>query len=231
MNLHPDLLPYYHDDGWVHHPLLIGSYSPDWYKFANESYLTKRDIAEKALRDRNWWQYVFIYERPYRLDALRRCRRAGLCGREYWEQLGMCWRDSENIRQNLPEWRMLWRADDEGRDYATEEEARPHLAALPEQVEIYRGCCRKSDRGLAWTSDRDVAEWFARRNFHLFGRGQPYVLTGFVRRGNVLALDLGLEREIVSDRVRVTSIDIGNPEGAERYQRRRRQIGNSTASS
>ena len=48
MNLHPDLLPYYHDDGWVHHPLLIGSYSPDWYKFANESYLTKRDIAREG---------------------------------------------------------------------------------------------------------------------------------------------------------------------------------------
>jgi hypothetical protein len=222
--LHPDLEAHY-DGDLVHHPLLIGPYQPGDYHRANRSYLAKRECAERALRDRNWWQYVFTHERPYRVHALLRCRKAGLRGREYWEQLGECWIDSENIRQNRRQWQRLWHVDDDGRKCAMDERARAHLASLPEQIEVYRGCRRRNDAGWSWTTDRDVAEWFACR---FPGQRPGYVFTGIVQRSDIWMLsysddqsDRASEREIASDRVRVVRIERADPERAKAVIERR----------
>ena len=39
---------------------------------------------------------------------------------------------------------------------------RAFASSLPEPVKVWRGCCRERVRGLAWTTDRAVAERFAR---------------------------------------------------------------------
>lgn len=36
------------------------------------------------------------------------------------------------------------------------------FAALPEQVQVFRGCSLRRIRGVSWTTERDIAEGFAR---------------------------------------------------------------------
>ena len=110
----------------------------------------ERPVVVTKPRSHNVW----LFERPYRVDALIRCREAGLSGRKYWEELALWWKDSENIFQNKAKWRKLWRAPDKG-EYAMEENDRSDFASLPEQIAVYRGCRRKDDRGWSWTIDRE----------------------------------------------------------------------------
>ena len=203
--LHADLVPYVYNNKlgpWISHPLIVGPAMPGYFYLTNRNYLAKRKAEKEYLRNHAWTNYVFLYERPYRVNALMRCRDAGLRGREYWEQLRAWWKDSNNIYQNRANWRRLWGVPDEGREYVMEENERSYLAKLPEEITVYRGCRRKNDRGLSWTTDRNVAEWFANR-FAFRNKRPGYVFTGTVKHNEILAAfthdGIASEEEIVSD--------------------------------
>jgi hypothetical protein len=224
--LHPDLVPHLVPNRFggmmIHHPLIIDlCVDPEYCSRINRTYLYKRKAEQEYLRDHEWSRYIYLIERPYRVDALIRCRELGLRGREYWEELGAVWTDSNNIWQNRAKWRKLWYVPDEGREFVMEEEERAYFAALPDEIRVYRGCRRKNDRGWSWTTDREVAEWFADRT-SARNRGS-YVLTGIVKRSDILTLTcrgIASEQEIVSDRVRVARIERAKPERARPYAER-----------
>jgi hypothetical protein len=71
-----------------------------------------------------------------------------------------------------------------------EPENKERLASLPERVTIYRGQLAARRAGISWTTDREVAEWFARRWAMMLG-GEPELISGHVERSNVIAAFTG----------------------------------------
>lgn len=99
---------------------------------------------------------------------------------------GDVWVDTENHH----EWRRLTKkiylADRPGRDtWLMDEDEAAALAALPEQLTVFRGFRTHGAKCWDWTLDRKVAEFFARRWSHLPGTAQ--VAVGKVRKGKVIA--------------------------------------------
>ena len=59
------------------------------------------------------------------------------------------------------------------------------LNSLSDPVTIYRGQIAGRRAGISWTTDRERAEWFAKRL--LYG-GEPAVITGRVKRADIIAV-------------------------------------------
>lgn len=66
-------------------------------------------------------------------------------------------------------------------------EDRECFTALPDPVSIYRGQLAGRHAGIAWTTDREWAERFARRSALFFG-GEPTLLTGRVKKADIIAV-------------------------------------------
>ncbi len=203
--LHADLIPCV-VNGLVHHPLVIASLTTD-ASYINQIYRDKLDGVEKAATDGDWGRYVFLHERPYRLDALLRATKKGLKKKpsEFWALVGNVWQDSENIRQNLSKWKRLWGMPIEDRWVCMSEKDMCAFDSLPDQIEVWRGTAyKRSVDGISWTLDQEKAAWFARR-FCSKSR-VPLVAKGMVKKGDVLACfgDRN-EQEIVSMQVSIIS--------------------------
>lgn len=201
--LHPDLVPHLRTDTvmpMVHHPLMVTVAAPPMYKQLNQGYLRKKEIVQQAMENGDWRQYMFMHERPYRFDALLYAAAHGLKKdpKAYWEAVGNVWTDSENIHQNQSGWVALWTAKVPHREFCMDEEERQTLAALPDQIPVYRGVGHKRFKlGLSWSLDHGRAEWFSKRFSGINGR-VPHVFEGIVGKNDVLAHFLGRgEDEIV----------------------------------
>ncbi len=74
-----------------------------------------------------------------------------------------------------------------------------------DMVTVYRGVGTNSHKGLSWTTDKGVAEWFAKR-FSSNG-DKRYVFTGRVHKKDIIALFNGRnEKEVVCDYRKVKDI-------------------------
>lgn len=72
-------------------------------------------------------------------------------------------------------------------------------------ITIYRGVKVNNYRGLSWTVDKSVAEWFARRFRH--NGDKCYVFTGIINKRNILALFTSRnEKEVVCDYRKIKNI-------------------------
>ena len=163
----------------------------------NLLYKHKKDVLKKALEKENWQQYVYIHERPYRLEAFDEIMN-DMAAKDYWDILSSIWQDSENISQNIHRWMDLWSSDLEEREAVMDEDERAALAALPETITIYRGIGHMgAEYGMSWTTSLDKAVWFAKR-FSGYGDRAALLVTGKSHRDDVLAYLLGRnEHEIV----------------------------------
>lgn len=76
--------------------------------------------------------------------------------------------------------------------------------SLPNQIEIYRGERSRGDRkGLSWTLDRNIAEWFAKRF-----QNNGYVKSGIAYKEDILAyFNCRNEKEIVISKVHDVSTE------------------------
>jgi|TARA_R110000824_G_scaffold56130_1_gene153931 hypothetical protein len=155
------------------HPLVFDAfYVKGMYdKRLNEMLRSRQEAVNKAFVEKEWPSYIFLHERPYRLDAFVDIEEH-LGDAEYWEFLANVWTDTENAWQNLDVWRKLWNS------FRT----RPPLE-LPVDtrfVTIYRGVRDLTHDGLSWTLNRDSAKWFGNR----FGSG--YLLEATVLTSDIL---------------------------------------------
>lgn len=177
VELHPDLLPWVEESDtfgpMLRHPLVYEMFL-GFPGVTNKTYLRKTELVKEALADEDWDTYVFLHERPYRLRAL-----LDVTGRnefdepmplvnrpEHWALAADVWVDSENIQQNINEWRDLL-CNGEGLWLGTDEE-REAFDALP-RVDHINGPHIKLWRGGAvgdwsWTADEKVAQFFSRRS-------------------------------------------------------------------
>lgn len=72
-------------------------------------------------------------------------------------------------------------------------------------VTIYRGVKVNNYRGLSWTVDKSVAEWFAKRFGH--DGDKCYVFTGTINKKDILALFSSRnEKEVVCDYRKIKNI-------------------------
>lgn len=154
-------------------------------------------MAMDSLRDvlrrrRRWSAYLLTFDSSEALDALLAVE-GELDDTSYWRILGDAWTASDAVAANEDTWRRLFSSDRPGRESLTREPDRPVLAALPDEVVVYRGHSHEGGaRGLAWTLSRESAETFA----HQFAGstdmghppGEPRLATATVPRASILAL-------------------------------------------
>ena len=195
VELHPDLQPYLEDGilgPQLRHPLVYAV--PLWTKaHANHMYEQKKTDLEKAIAEKKYSQIIFLHERPYRLEAFVQITKE-LSDKEYWSLLESVWTDTENGWQNLPTWRALFWSKRPGRENLMDANERFTLQNLPETVEIYRGCLNGiNEDGIAWTLNRDKAEFFANR----FSKG-GIVLSKQINKSDIIAVFNGRgEAEVI----------------------------------
>jgi hypothetical protein len=85
---------------------------------------------------------------------------------------------------------------------------RAFLERLPPQVEVFRGCSAPRVRGVAWTTDRMVAEGFARGHRRTRVPDQV-VASGFILKEHIFFVtDKRSEKEIVLDPGRLRKLVI-----------------------
>lgn len=205
--LHRELILYLDEHNTVHHPLVVGWFPSDDASRINQLYREKKEQLAKAESDEDWDQYVFLHEKPYRLHALKRAARKGLSRKpsEFWQLAGEVWQGSENIHQDLANWKQLWEMPIENRMACMSAEDRLIFESLPDEVEAWRGTSHKRGLGgLSWTLDQEKAAWFAKRSSH---RGRPLLAKAAINKLDVLAyFGYWGESEIVSMQVSIISV-------------------------
>ncbi len=195
-DLLPELEPYLSKGPlgtMLKHPLVFSIfYSPEMNAMLNESYRKKKEYLEECKIKRQWSTYIFLHERPHRIEAFVKIVDE-LGDKEYWELLGGIWADSENLWQHGRILPYLINLPRPGREFMMDEEERQFLSSLPEEFIIYRGHQKKNRLGYSWTLSFEKAAWFSTR----FGKVR-HVVSAIVSKEDVIAVLLGRsEFEIV----------------------------------
>jgi len=164
----------------IKHPLVNEIiYFPEMNERYNAMYNHKKEALDKTLQNEDFNSYVFLHERPWRVQALSRIA-AQAEPRAYWDLVASVWTDSENIWQNKRVWKKLLTAKAPHREAMMNAKEQKILKALSkkEKIQVYRGYEKKGDaKGFSWTTDYAKAEWFARRfqteGYHIDSREIP----------------------------------------------------------
>jgi hypothetical protein len=106
----------------------------------------------------------------------------------FWTLLFHAWEDAESdCLRRVPAKmkRAIWFDFNRMPHEYMSPENKAFFKSLPKIVTIYRGTQRPGRHvGVCWTTDKAMAEWFARRNGHC---GKPVLMTGRVRKRNIIA--------------------------------------------
>ena len=205
--LHPELALYLYEDHMgthLKHPLVFDvMYCPGLRDgMLNEQYEAKSKAVAEYRAEGKWSSFVFMHERPYRLDALMKIQDEIEDDCEFWDLVSGVWTDTENARQNYEEWDDLFSSERSCRESMMNDAEREVLAGLPKEFVIHRGFRFKEDEydgieGFSWSLDYERAVWFAKRFAGPFG-DVPQVATAKVHKHDVIAyLDGRGEDEIV----------------------------------
>ena len=191
----PQLQPYLEEGilgKQIRHPLVYQV--PLWSNgSANRMYLQKDSEVKRALKEKAWNRFIFLHERPYRLQAFLEIQDQ-LTDTQYWRLLADSWIDTENAWQNRGKWRKLFDSKRPHSHYLMDETEDNAMNTLPEMVTIYRGSSANNEKGLSWTLSKDKAEFFAQR----FAQKRGKVYEQEVRKDQILALFLGRgESEVI----------------------------------
>ena len=205
-DLHPDLEKHIDPEGplgaFLQHPLVFfAAYDPIFNAHVNKLYLQKKKQANKARKDKNWNRFIWLHERPYRLDAyMDICK--NMKPAEYWTILRDIWIDAEFPGVNQKVWLHLFmRKHPDRRKLMTGKERRV-LGTLPkEEMDIYRGYYGdEHQEGMSWTTSYDKASWFAKRFAGDDKNREPLVAEAVCNKKDVIAYFNGRkENEILID--------------------------------
>ena len=217
-DLHEELADHMDHDSpfgvFIRHPLLVTVHVEEMNAYYNYQYLGKRKQADKALKKKNWDRWIWLHERPFRLDAfLFICR--DMPADEYWSLLRDIWIDTEGPGVNQDIWLELFnRPYPKRRKMMTGKERRALSdAGRSGELNIYRGYVdgldpedseyieedRDRESGISWTLDYNKAEWFAKR-FLAGGTGYGVVAEAICKPKDVIAyFESRGEKEIVVD--------------------------------
>lgn len=178
----------------IKHPLFYSIYHvPQMNALVNRQFELKKQAVAKALSEKNFTKVVSLHERPWRIQAFIDVEKE-LSDKAYWETLHWLWTDSENIWQNLSEWRRLLSSKRSGQ-FMYEDDLKV-FQALPDSFTVYRGYERgKNFDGVSYTLEREKAEWFSRR---FCKASKARVRERVVKKSQVFAYtDARSEKEII----------------------------------
>lgn len=149
----------------LRHPLVFAvPYSPHLNALHNRSYQLKLDALKRASSENDWLSYIFLHERPYRIQTFfALAAEEILTDIQYWELLGRVWTDSENIWQNQEELEEALTCNRSAREKIMSKEDYEFLRQLPEKITIYRGHTGVNRIGHSWSLSPQKARWFANR--------------------------------------------------------------------
>jgi len=186
----------------IRHPLVFAvPYNPQLNAMLNESLKVKTEYAKEMLKKGDFSGYVFLHERPYRINAFNNVIEEHghrVTDADYWDILSDLWRDSENIWQNQETWYDFLTGDRKGmKQHFMNEEDRATLNKMPDRVTLYRGCMRgKNELGFSYTTDLEKAKWFAQR--FCYDDREPIVRVIEVRKRDIVAYtDQRSEKECI----------------------------------
>lgn len=196
--LHEDLKPYVLEAQGLglclRHPLVYGvPYFEQQNNMYNEQYEAKCRYKKKALADKEWGNYVFIHEKPYRVEALfdlENDHGDEISDADFWEIFGEVWTNIENMWQMEDHIRMIlemaaYRGRDD-QDAMMDEREHELLKALPQKFIVYRGHQGMNEEGLSWTLSPWRAQWFANR-----WSNDAEVTRGVLRKEHIVGIFLG----------------------------------------
>lgn len=197
--LHQDLQPFVKKSPLgsgksLHHPLVIQPLlEGPLVDHTNKVYLQKLESLAKAMNTKDYHTYIWLHERPYRIEAFIRIEK-NLKDPEYWKLLGLVYIDSENIHEFKEEWIKLLSSKRTGYQAIMRPEDFSIYCTLGPRFKVYRGFRHMSfKKGFSWTLSKEKAQWFASR----FG-GTGKVTSKVVPRYHILAyLDGRGEQEIL----------------------------------
>lgn len=190
VDLHPMLQPWLEmpttPNGWANlrHPLVYSvPYFDAMNSHLNRQFEYKSKAVAEAKKKKNWSEYIWMHEKPYRLTAFAEvANEYSLTNKEYWQFLKSVYQESENIWQNKLVWLQFLRSERRDRIEFMDDEDRQIFWELPKEVTVYRGYIKgKNKNGISFTLSHETAKWFANR----FGRGE--VLTQRVRKEAIFA--------------------------------------------
>lgn len=174
----------------LRHPLVYHvPFFEEASRFANQQLEAKRDLLNEKLNRQDISGAVFLFERPYRIDAFVEYE-GELNDKEYWELLSTLWIDSENIPQNWSVWLDLITSDRAERRFFMTDEDWDQFDALPQKISVFQGINESlendhkvnSSEEISWSTSREVAEFFAKR----FG-GKGIVIEKVINKEEVFA--------------------------------------------
>lgn len=125
--------------------------------------------------------------------------RMNLLGEYFWREVAYWWPSMDAIEHENMAMFFEYFGDSWGIDCMANADQRS-WKCLPrkKQITIYRGQDLNLPVGLAWTTDRKKAEWFANAGLRGYRKESPVILTAKVWKGDVvLCLGSRGEKEIV----------------------------------
>lgn len=167
---------------------LCGSPPPDAVKAAEaiyskrvgkaelERYMASHPLTLQLLNDaysaKDWELYVDLHRDEYKTFALREAAYGGLSGKAYWTLLLDAFNAQHHVFVNIDRWKELFaRQTGSGPRSAMSPGDLAVFDTLPDMLVAYRGARPTQVRGLSWTLDIEVANFFASR----CAEGQVYV--------------------------------------------------------
>lgn len=196
--LHPELrihLIYNNGIPGILHPLIYSVFhTPEQNSLINLLYENKKKDISLSLVEKNWDRFIFLHERPYRVNAFLEIEKR-LSDEEYWGLLSRISVDSENIWQNKRTWgKLLSSGRNKSEKFMSKDEIEV-FSYLPDELTVYRGyVVGKNPVGWSYTLKKEKANWFASR----FSKKNGKVKTIMVKKINILAIKIGRnEEEIV----------------------------------
>lgn len=170
----------------LRHPLVYAvPYLPQLNAMLNAQYKAKMQLLADYKQQRNWAGIIALYEKPYRVDALKLLR-PKLPLHVYWELLANVWTGSENL-ESYTQAQLLdllhWKRGHLRERMMTADE-RTALANMSPTLTVYHGYDPAGrQQRLSWTLELRVARFFATRMGLKHGR----IAQGTVDKKHVLA--------------------------------------------
>lgn len=191
----------------LRHPFCYSVIGPLLPHQCNHTVAVKWETLKEAWRERNWDRVIGLHERPYRMGVLEKLYLTGrISVDELRSMLVDWWSDTEIPQSNQDEPLALFYEagfstdDQEGFD------------ALPAVLTLYRGVdgvCELTPDGPSWTTERNVADFFAKR----YAKGVTYRIEVERKSPAVLAWISGRgETEIILDFSNPCVLDSGSIE-------------------
>lgn len=158
----------------------------------NKPYRVRRELAQKYLEEENFDSFIFIHERPFRLEALVEVL-FSIKKEDLFRIVEYVWTDSEGPCVNLEVWKYIFNYCEE---LGVLEDSKKDL---PEKFTIYRGTrAGIEDIGISWTLDASVAKMFSERFYTKRTNKQPIVKIKEVKKEDIfLFTDARGEKEVI----------------------------------